>query len=584
MSRTITSEILVAYSQCPRKAFLLLCTSERGTPHEYTEILEKQRQINQRKYLDILRRKNVNVQSYSPDNLKNKHEFLTNATLRANGLAAECAILSKVRTHSTLGHYSYEPTIFVGTYSIKKEHKLELCFVSYVLEQVQNKRPVSGRIIGLDDKSHKVKLENGLRTLLPSLEPLQEWAATPSPEPPSLILNKHCSICQFRNLCRAKAEKEDNLSLLDGISTPKAVNKYEKKGLFTVKQLSYTFKPRKRKKRAKNPPPVIHKPELQALAIREGKIYLQELPELTRQPVELFLDIEGVPDRQLYYLIGLLVSENDTTTYHPFWADTPADEAQMWRQFLTQVSQYPEAPIYHYGSFEPRTLAKLAKRYDTDGDSLTKQLVNVNNHVYGKIYFPIYSNRLKEIGAFIGVTWTSSNASGLQSLVWRHHWDKTRGGEYKGLLLAYNEEDCRALKFLTDELSKIRYSADTLSEVDFANQPKRRATEAGEEVHSQFEELLKFAHTNYDKTKINFRLHTQDDGKAGNEKKKELRKRHQQKGKKRPKPGKVVQVAQRRVCPIHKNESLIPTKQISERLIIDVVLMKNCRGQEHFAH
>ena len=33
---------------------------------------------------------------------------------------------------------------------------------------------------------------------------------------------------------------------------------------------------------------------MQALAIRTGKIYLQELPELDRKPVELFLDIEGV--------------------------------------------------------------------------------------------------------------------------------------------------------------------------------------------------------------------------------------------------------------------------------------------------
>jgi hypothetical protein len=29
-NKTITSEIVVAYSQCPRKAFLLLCTKEQG--------------------------------------------------------------------------------------------------------------------------------------------------------------------------------------------------------------------------------------------------------------------------------------------------------------------------------------------------------------------------------------------------------------------------------------------------------------------------------------------------------------------------------------------------------------------------
>jgi hypothetical protein len=94
MSKTINSEILVAYSQCPRKAFLLLCTNKRGTPHEYTEILEKQRQTNQSKHLNILQQDNVDVQPYNPDNLKGKHKFLINATLEANGLAAKCAILS----------------------------------------------------------------------------------------------------------------------------------------------------------------------------------------------------------------------------------------------------------------------------------------------------------------------------------------------------------------------------------------------------------------------------------------------------------------------------------------------------------
>jgi predicted RecB family nuclease len=360
MSKTITCEILVAYSQCARKAYLLLCTREKGTPHEYVTILEQQRQATQQKYLNILRRKNVDVQSYNPDKLTGKHEFLTNVTLEANGLAAECAILNKVRTHSALGRYSYEPTIFVGTHSIKKEQKLELFFVSRVLDQVQSKPPVSGRIIG--------------------------------------------------------------------------------------------------------------------------------------PPVELFLDIEGVPDRQFYYLIGLLVSENDTTAYHSFWADTSADEARMWQQFLAKASQYPEAPIYHYGSFEPRALTKLARRYDTDADSLTEQLVNVNKHIFGKAYFPVYSNRLKEIGAFIGASWSSPEASGLQSLVWRYHWDETHSDKYKDRLLTYNKEDCQALILLTDEISKIKYSADTLSDVDFANRPKFKATEVGNQIHNQFETILRFSY------------------------------------------------------------------------------------------
>jgi predicted RecB family nuclease len=565
MSKTITSETLVAYSQCPRKAYLLLFSRDKGTPHEYVSILEQQRQTTQRKFLNILRRKNVEVQPYSLENFKIKYEFLVNGTLEANGLAAECAILNKIRTH-------YTPTIFVAAYNIKKEQKLEMYFVSHILEQMQNKRPTSGQIIGLDGKSHRVKLEYSQKNLIPLLESLREWASDLSSEPPSLILNKHCFICQFRNLCRSKAEQEDNLSLLDSISAPKVIKKYENKGIFTVKQLSYTFKPRKRKKQLKNPPPVIHKPELQALALREGKIYLQELPDLTQQPVELFLDIEGIPDQQLYYLIGLLVSANGTTTYHSFWADNLVYEAQMWQKFLGQVSQYPDVPIYHYGSFEPHVLSTLTKRYDTN--NLTNNLINVNKHIFGKVYFPSYSNRLKEIGAIIGATWTSPNASGLQSLVWRHYWEETRNAEYKNLLLTYNQEDCQALKLLTEELSKIKYSADISSKIDYAHQPKQRATEVGKEIHNQFEIVLKSAQGRYDKRKISFR--SEQEKSRQTTKIRGSKKGYQGQRRVKPKPTKVVHVPKGEYCPKCKDkERLQQSKGVSKRLTIDLILTKN---------
>ena len=144
----------------------------------------------------------------------------------------------------------------------------------------------------------------------------------------------------------------------------------------------------------------------------------------------------------------------------------------------------------------------MAKRYATDADDLSKRLVNVNKQIYGKIYFPVYSNQLKNVAGFVGATWTSPHASGLQSIVWRYRWDETREGRHKDMLLTYNEEDCRALKLLVDELLKIQHSADTLSEVDFADQHKQRATEVSAQVSSQFKEILKSAHFDYDSKKI----------------------------------------------------------------------------------
>ena len=54
MKSTITSEVVVAYAQCPRKAYLLLFSSDQGNPHEYVRILERQRREHQARYFDRL--------------------------------------------------------------------------------------------------------------------------------------------------------------------------------------------------------------------------------------------------------------------------------------------------------------------------------------------------------------------------------------------------------------------------------------------------------------------------------------------------------------------------------------------------
>ena len=519
MNRTINPEIVVANVQCPRKAYLLLHSDEVGKVNEYIAILERQKSVNHNEYVGNLKHQHSDVQPYSDRNLRNGSSFLIDGKLEAKGCEAACGILTKVSLPSLLGEHSYEPTIFVGTHQINGDQKLELIFVGHILGQVQGRPPVTGRIINAELKSHQISLESSYKILTPILQDLEGLIQAESPELPSLILNKHCPYCQFQNVCQTQAEKADNLSLLDRASA-KVLQHYEKKGIFTVKQLSYLYKPRRRNKRAKKAPLRLHKLELQALAIRTNKIYLHELPQLVRKPVELFLDIEGIPDQQYEYLIGLLVcDETNLCKYYSFWADTRGDEAQIWQQFTEIVKQYTDAPIYHYGDYEVRAITRLAKRYESDVDveDIKNRLVNVNTYIYGQVYFPVYSNGLKAIGKFIGATWTSPEASGLQSIVWRCHWEDTQEAKYRDLLLTYNREDCQALKLLTDKLSKIKDSAGTLSEVDFADQPKQLANEVSTELHNQFDTILKFAHADYDKKKISLRQ-----GKVGDETKKKL--------------------------------------------------------------
>src|SRR5262249_22587976 len=158
MAPTITPEIVVAYAQCPRKAYLLLFSPDKGEPHEYVQILEQQRQAHQERLIYHLKLTHGDVQPYSLENLRQGSKVLINARLQVDGFAADCGVLTRVEGTSTFGKHSYEPTIFIGTHSISKEQQLELSFVGYVLERIQRTLPAAGRIIGMDGKSHTIKL------------------------------------------------------------------------------------------------------------------------------------------------------------------------------------------------------------------------------------------------------------------------------------------------------------------------------------------------------------------------------------------------------------------------------------------
>jgi len=375
MLRTITSKSLVAYSQCGHKAFLTHCANEKGIVNEYDRIVQQNKLDNQKEYLNTLNAKNINILPYTRDHFRAKNNYLANALLKTRGLEAECGLLEK---HQSAQSFSYLPTIFAGTHNITKEHRLELLFAGYVLSKLQRSPPEIGKIISLGHKIITLKLNNCFKAIRPILNQLQEWDAVPNPDPPLIILNRHCPYCQFQTSCKTKAEKENNLSLLDGISTLKFINKYKRKGIFTVNQLSYLYRPRRQRKRSRTPRSMKHSVELQALVIRTGSIYLRESPTLSRHHTELFLDIEGIPDRQSFYLIGLLICKQDSSTYYPFWTDTDEDEADIWRQFIEILDKYSDCPIFHYGHYDAKAIAKLGKRYQTEIEGISKQLVNLN--------------------------------------------------------------------------------------------------------------------------------------------------------------------------------------------------------------
>ena len=574
MSNPITPAIVVAHTQCPRKAFLLLCAEDRGTPHDYERILERQQHQVRTDYLNSLDQMGTELTSSAETLPPAGQGLLVAATLKAKDLEAYCDVLTPVLRGGSARRQMYEPTLVVGSHTITQEHRLALAFIGYVLGQLQPAAPAAGTVIGMGEQVCRVPLKKLYGRLDPIVKDLRAWASASFADARPVILNRHCPLCPFRAECASQAQHDDDLSLLEPMP-PRAWQRYRDRGIFTVQQLSYVYRPRRQRKPSQRVS-VRHQPELQALALRTGKTYVHELPSLTRSQIELFLDIEGVPDRHAYYLFGLLVRRDGITNYHAFWADADEDEERAWRELLAALDAYPDAPVYHYGRYDPRAISTLAKRYHTDCENFARRLVNLNTCVYGKVYFPVRSNRLKEIGPVVGASWTSPEASGLQSLVWRHHWEGTGDDAYKELLLAYNKEDCEALEKLADALSRLDATAATEPTVDFARRPKRHATSTGEQIHQQFETMLRSAHARYARAKISLR---HDRKKATNT---EHRRRglpgHQRHGRIVPKARTVVEVPQRSHCPKCGSGPLRPTDKVAETTIVDLVFTDSgCR-------
>ena len=112
------------------------------------------------------------------------------------------------------------------------------------------------------------------------------------------------------------------------------IEKHNSKGIFTVHQLSYTFRPRKQPKTRPNPKKKPYYHALKALAIREQKLYVYGTPELPVANTSVYVDMEGDESGHFVYLIGALVPHGEEKMYHWFWADNKSQEAAIFEDSL----------------------------------------------------------------------------------------------------------------------------------------------------------------------------------------------------------------------------------------------------------
>jgi len=160
--------------------------------------------------------------------------------------------------------------------------------------------------------------------------------------------------------------------------TLKEMLRHNSKGIFTVKQLSYTFRSRRPAKRQTQRFP--HNFALQALALRENKVHVHGDPGLTLSTPQVFLDIEGLPDRAFYYLIGALVVRGQSQKYHCFWADDESCELAIFTQLAELLTATGDCQVFHYGNYDAKAVRRMLTHVPEPAEkSLRTMLANNTN-------------------------------------------------------------------------------------------------------------------------------------------------------------------------------------------------------------
>lgn len=454
MSGKITSDVLESRLKCRYKGHLKTA-GEQGLPHDYEILMKESRErIRQAATAMLLARHDGDeVPSGLPltaDLLKRGLPLLLNAVFEDEDLSVRFDALLRVDGDSRLGCFHYQPVIFHEAEKATNDLRMLVALHGIILAGVQGKEPATGILFnGRDCQERKTKLSGITGQARRLLRELREARLSPAPR---LLLNSHCQVCEFKKRCQAEAAANDDLSLLRGMAKAE-VQKYARRGIFTVTQLSCTFRP---PRRTKNPADrkVTHSHALQALAIREKKVHVLGSPQLPTCANQLFFDMEGDPERGFCYLVGVIVCKGVSEERHSFWIDSPTDEPKLLDQVLAIAARFPEAWLYAYGGYEASFLRRAGKAAgrDEEVEHLLTRLCNVLSIVYTHVYFPVHCNGLKDIAGHLGFRWTDPDASGIQSVVWRHRWEETGSAAMKGRLTTYNQEDCEALRQATEFL------------------------------------------------------------------------------------------------------------------------------------
>ena len=386
--------------------------------------------------------------------------------------------LLRVDRPSDLGAWSYEVADTKLARRAKGGAILQICSYVEQLERIQGASPVEMHVVlgGGDGRTETFRVADFMayyRQVKAAFETAVE-AGTPAypvttsyPEPV-----EHCDVCNWAAACRAQRRRDDDLSLVAGITAHQR-RALKARGIGTRRGLARLEAPLH--------PPLEGVSRAALDRVREqARIQVQgedegrpawELLEPERDDAgafvpdrgflslpepsagDLFFDIEGDPfafDDGVEYLFGVLEPADvdpqrpGEPRYHELWSRDPAGEVTRAGEreafealvdlLIARLDADPTMHVYHYAAYERAALGRLAQRHGTrelEVDRLLRGgvLVDLYRVVRQGLRASVESYSIKRLEPFYGLRREVGLKSAGSSIVAFEAW--LEGQEYR---------------------------------------------------------------------------------------------------------------------------------------------------------
>ena len=373
-------------------------------------------------------------------------------------------LMKRFDRSSRFGKFCYEPIdikagigweVRGNSRRFKNHYAFQVLFYSMLLERLQGTALEMGRIVNVEGELEEFPVADFQEAFQAGLAEVSQLVSGSQTSEP--VLGSHCNLCGWYGRCGRWVNKRADPSGLFYVGKVKFQMK--EVGLRTISDVAamnikeYTLPPKKIHGLGEKS---LQRMKTRAQVMLDGSPLIRPGYTFPTGKREIFFDIEDDPTRHITYLFGLLIKDQGVESpFQYFVARQPEEEEQTVRAFWDFISEAGEAVYYVYSHKERSTLRQLMDRYQLDEDVFNHYVASEYD-LYADLVlkysdWPTHSYGVKNVAKMVGFRWRDADPSGANSIAWyNEHLQHPEDESTLQRIIAYNEDDCRAMVAVKD--------------------------------------------------------------------------------------------------------------------------------------